>query len=122
MPDTNAARLGVLPPALTHLPQSRPRNIRRGVTESPRPPVIQITVDGEPAITIGQAAARHGRDHTVMRVLLHSLGVPKVAELDGRPLYAQAAVDKAVKAMPGKRTNHRKRGRNRASDTSGLTT
>jgi len=77
------------------------------VDETPEP-VIRITVNGKPALTTGQAAARHKRTVDVMRVLLHRHGVKAVAHLDGRPLYLASAVDRAVNAMPGKGANLRK--------------
>ena len=92
------------------------------MTEEPPPePVVRVTVDGKLALTTGQAAGRHDREVTQMRVLLHRLGVKPAAHLDGRPIYLAALVDRAIKAMPGKGANltkaaRAKRGSRRARE------
>lgn len=66
-------------------------------------PDIRISVDGKPAITTAQAAERYGLDLAVMRKALSRMKFEPAAKLDERtPLYGIAALDKAMKARPGK--------------------
>jgi hypothetical protein len=65
-------------------------------------PEIRILVDGLPALTTAQAAARHGRSRAVMRMLFSRYDLEPVARLDDRtPLYDEAALAELVTAMPG---------------------
>lgn len=66
---------------------------------------IRITVDGKPALTVEQAAERHGLRPSSMRGELTRLGgtIEPAAMLDGRkPLYDQAELDAAMAARPGR--------------------
>ncbi len=68
-------------------------------------PDIRITVDGRPALTTAQAAARHGRPVPQMRDLLSArrLNVAPAAHLDDRtPLYDLERLDAAVGGMVGR--------------------
>ncbi len=74
-------------------------------------PTIRITVDGRLALTTAQAATRHDRTRAVMRMLLSRCGVEPVAHLDDRtPLYSAVALDRAIKALPGRGANLRGHG------------
>ncbi len=65
-------------------------------------PDIRITVDGRPALTTSQAAARRGITPAAMRKLLSRLGLDEVDRLDGLPLYDEKELVDALAAMPGK--------------------
>ena len=69
-------------------------------------PIIKITVDGRPALTTEQAAARYGLTHSSMRsalTRLAKLGLAPVAKLDGRkPLWDPRALDEAMGGRPGR--------------------
>jgi hypothetical protein len=71
-------------------------------------PQVRILVDGKLALTTAQAAQRHGRTVAGMRSLLSRARLDPVAYLDTRtPLYGAVALDKAVRAMPGRGMNLR---------------
>jgi hypothetical protein len=64
---------------------------------------IRITVDDRPALTTAMAAARHGRDPAVMRMLFSArrYNLAPVGWLDPRmPLYDLEAVDALIAGMP----------------------
>jgi hypothetical protein len=72
------------------------------MTEGPR---VRITVDGKLALTTTQAAERHRVKTVTMRGELRRYGVAPVTPLDERtPLYVATAVDRMMKARPGKGT------------------
>lgn len=72
------------------------------------PPVIRITVNGKPALTVAQAAERLGMTQSgLRRDLTREPGAPEpVAPLDARtPLYAARDIDafgKQLQQRPGK--------------------
>lgn len=68
-------------------------------------PDIRITVDGRPALTTAQAAARHGRVASQVRDIFSArrYDLAPVAMLDPRtPLYDVEAVDALLGNMPGR--------------------
>jgi hypothetical protein len=70
-------------------------------------PTIRITVNGKPALTIAQAAERHGMPASGLRTALTRLpDLKPAANLDGRtPLYYVTALDRALANRPrGKRS------------------
>jgi len=74
-----------------------------------RAPVVRITVDGRLALTVEQAAARHGMAPNSMSSLISREGIEYVAKLDGKKrLYAAAALDAIVRARPGRGAHLRK--------------
>lgn len=76
---------------------------------SDRAPVIRITVDGKLALTVEQAAARHGMQPSSMSALITRERIEPVASLDGKKrLYAAAALDAIVRARPGRGAHLRK--------------
>jgi hypothetical protein len=84
-------------------------------------PEIRITVDGRPAATIELAAPRYNMEPSSLRGALTRLGdaIRPAAMLDGRkPLYFIAALDKAIKARPGKGVGGGKPRRAPAADAS----
>ncbi len=69
------------------------------------PPTVRITVDGQPALTIHQAAARYGITSSSMRsALTRAKGaIVAAAELDGRtPIYLEDELDAFWKSRPGR--------------------
>jgi hypothetical protein len=68
-------------------------------------PTIRITVDGKPACTVDQAAARHNLRPVSVRSIISRAGdaIAPAAMLDGRtPLYHVAGIDKMIKNRPGR--------------------
>jgi len=68
-------------------------------------PRIRITVDGKPASTTAQAAARHGVKPATLRAQLSRGEVPvePAAYLDARtPLYLDRDVERVMSARPGR--------------------
>ena len=70
-------------------------------------PEIRVTVDGRPALTVDQAAARYGLPPATMRKTLARLlaagAIAEPAHLDARtPLHLTAPLDKAMAARPGR--------------------
>ena len=65
-------------------------------------PTIRITVNGKPALTIAQAAERHGMPASGLRTALTRLpDLKPAAHLDARtPLYYAATLDKALATRP----------------------
>lgn len=75
---------------------------------------IRITVDGKLALTIEQAAERYGVKPGSMRGTLSRLGtaITSAATLDGtKPLYLATALDRVMRARPGRGAPGRSRAR-----------
>ena len=71
----------------------------------PRQPTIAITVDGQPALTVEQAATRYGIAPSSMRGELTRAGITDSpdARLDGRkPLYLVTRLDAVMASRPGR--------------------
>jgi hypothetical protein len=67
-------------------------------------PAIRITVDGKPASTVDQAAARNNLRPVSVRSIIRRAGdaIRPAAMLDGRtPLYHVTALDKIIRERPG---------------------
>lgn len=69
-------------------------------------PVIRITVDGKPALTVDMISTRRGWSPATTRKTLQRLrdsgALQPITHLDARtPLYAAAAVEKALTGRPG---------------------
>lgn len=81
------------------------------------PSPIQITYDGQPAISPALAAERYGLGLDAMRKAVTRLKAAGAIEplpkpLDDRtPLYLLAELDRAMRERPGKGANLRGRGR-----------
>ncbi len=72
-------------------------------------PTITIHIDGQPALTIQQAADRYSLAETSIRGELRRYNVTPDAHLDGRkPLYLTARLDEIMASRPGKGANLRK--------------
>lgn len=68
-------------------------------------PDIRITVNGQPAYTIEQAAHAHGMKPSSMRAAITRAAgaIREAAKLDGRkPLYLAADLDHALRRRPGR--------------------
>jgi hypothetical protein len=72
-------------------------------------PVIRITVDGQPALTIDLAAEAQGLGHHAMRHALDRAGAEPIKDRAGnpvtigrQPLYAQAVVDEVLANRKGR--------------------
>jgi len=64
---------------------------------------IQLLVDGRPALTTAQAAARHGLTPAGLRRIIHVHHIEPVAYLDDRtPLYDPDQLAAALAARPGR--------------------
>lgn len=70
----------------------------RGVDE----PKIRITVGGKLAMTINEAAERHGLAPVSIRTLIKRTGYKPDAHLDGKPLFIAARFDKFMASRPGR--------------------
>lgn len=78
-------------------------------------PVVQILVDGEPALTVEMAAARYRLGRSSMRSVFTRHGIQPVAYLDAdqrhltrrRGLYLVADLDEFMASLPGRGANLR---------------
>ena len=67
-----------------------------------KPPGVVILVNGEPALTVDMAAAKHGRNRRAMNAIIERNGIPHAAVLLGSKLYLEAVIDPAVASLPGR--------------------
>lgn len=69
----------------------------------PTAPRIEITVDGQPALTVEQAALRYGLAPSSVRAIVARAQLAASASLDGKKhLYLVDVLDRLIEERPGK--------------------